>query len=103
MASYQPAIISPNRNETNQASLIQLRDMYKRYMLNSVVAQWLLERNSTTDFQVVRQEKSILTSISSDSPPEITPHCTPRAPFPSSEDLMFLDRHHNGFALGHVR
>lgn len=103
MASYQTAIMSPNTNETDQSSLLQLREMYKRYMLNSVVAQWLLERHAQTDFQVVRKEKSILISISSESSPEVIPSYAPSVPFPSSEDLMFLDRHHHGFALGHVR
>lgn len=80
----------------------RLRDMYKRYMLNTVVAHWLLLRDAPSDYQVVRKETAVQIAVSSASDPHITPVDAPHAPFPTTNDLMFLDRVQHGFALGHI-
>lgn len=82
--------------------LAALRHMYKRYMLNATVASWLLARDAPSDFQVVRKEHAVQVCVDPAAPPEINPPNAPEAPFPTSDDLMFLDRVEAGFALGHV-
>lgn len=79
-----------------------LRDMYKRYMVNTTVASWLLARDAPSDFQVVRKEHAVQVCVDAAAPAEIVPPSAPDAPFPTSDDLMFLDRNEAGFALGHV-
>lgn len=80
----------------------QLRLMHKRYMSNATVASWLLLRDAPAHSHVVRKEQAVQVSIASASSPQLVPHDAPHAPFPNSDDLMFLNRVEQGFALGHV-
>lgn len=94
---------SPLVTGTESNAFDNLGDIHKRYMLNPHVAQWLLSRDAHSDLEVVRKENSLLTSVTTSSHPEVIPDHVPDAPFPVSNDLMFLDHTIDTFALGHVR
>lgn len=91
-------------SEADPIDYAPLQSMYQRYMHTLCVRKWLLSHDPPSALQVVRKETAVQISISPTSPPQVSPDHPdiPHPAFPQSDDLMFLERNEDGFALGHV-
>eukprot|EP00178_Gracilaria_changii_P016086 TRINITY_DN4542_c0_g1_i1.p1 TRINITY_DN4542_c0_g1~~TRINITY_DN4542_c0_g1_i1.p1 ORF type:complete len:793 (+),score=125.36 TRINITY_DN4542_c0_g1_i1:344-2722(+) len=85
----------------------RISTMYKKYMLDAHVAQWLHLRRSVADFRGLHAQTSILLSVRPLQHPH-SAHSAPQFPhnhhsfFPTADDLIFVDHTHNNFVLGHI-
>lgn len=102
-ANLRPHSSCLSRPSPINSVLAAMQRTHDRYMRNSNVSQWLLERDAHSDFHAIRPETSVLVSTAPTAPPHLTPTSTLNLSFPASNDLYFLETTYASFALGHVR